>query len=144
MMTNDDDFEIKILNEDPAVSPQSPAPKPQSPSPIPQKVANAAHRAWESDGRKQLTDKAKAGVGKVLAKGNQVIQKKVVAAAQEQAHEQLAAMQEKLRQTDWKATAQQGTVNGLRWLGQQFDRLANRFTPVEKQPSSDITPDDKE
>jgi hypothetical protein len=36
----------------------------------------------------------------VLAKGNQVIREKVVEAAQEQAREQLAATQEKLRLND--------------------------------------------
>lgn len=143
-MTNDD-FEIKILNEEPkpappqspSPKPQSPSPIPQSPSPIPQKAAEIARRAWDSDGRKQLTGKAKAGAGKVLAKGNRVIQEKVVEAAQEQAREQLAATQEKLRQTDWKVVAQQGAIGGLRWLSQQFDRLANRFTPAEKSPPGD-------
>jgi hypothetical protein len=135
-MSNDDDFEIKILNEEPkAATPQSS--KSQAPAPIPQKAAALARRAWESDGRKQLTNKAKDGAGKVLAKGNQVIQEKVVEAAQQQAREQLAATQEKLRQTDWKAAAQQGAAGGLRWLSRQINQLAQRFNATEKPPPHD-------
>ncbi|MFO7537354.1 MAG: hypothetical protein R6X32_04755 [Chloroflexota bacterium] len=133
-MTNDDDFEIKILNEDPHPSPkpQPPSPKPQNP--ISQKVAEAARRAWESDQRKQLTKRAKAEADKVVAKGNQVVQEKVVEAARQQTRARLDATQEKLRQTDWKVVAQTGAAGGLHWLSRQVNRLANRFTPAEKEP----------
>ena len=46
--------------------------------------------------------------------------------------EAVTAVQTRIKETDWKEEARQGTVRGLQWLSQQLAHLADRFSPAEK------------
>lgn len=93
----------------------------------------AAQKAWQSDARKKVTGTIRQGA----AKGVHAVQDKVAQTAEEQARAQTAALQNKLRETDWKHEAQTGAARGLRWLSQQLANLSQRFAPAEKSPPSD-------
>ena len=92
----------------------------------------AAAKAWDSEPRKKVTGGIKKGATAVAAKGGQIM----ADAAEKQAKKQAEAVQVKIKETDWKAEAKTGTANGLRWLSEKVSVLADRFTPVEKEPPS--------
>ena len=96
-------------------------------------AGNAAKKVWQSDVRKKATAGVARGVGKVAAKGGEVVHRAVVKTAEKQARERVEATKTRIKETDWKAEAQTGTVKGLRWLSQKIGDLAERLTK-EKEP----------
>ncbi len=121
----DQDIEIKILNEEPAPEPERNAKKE-----IGQKVAQTAvstgKKVWQSEARKKVTQTIGKGASKVAAKSSQMVQERVVKAAEEQAKAQLEATKERIRQTDWQAEAKKGVAATLRWLSKQFKTLSEK------------------
>ncbi|MCA9919367.1 MAG: hypothetical protein KC445_15515 [Anaerolineales bacterium] len=99
-------------------------------------AASAAKQAWDSDLRKKATRGMKRGAAKVATKGQQVMQERMVKAAEQQARQQTEAIKTKIRETDWQHEAKQGTANSLRWLSAQLSKLAERFTPKEENQDS--------
>ncbi len=95
-------------------------------------AAVTAHKAWDSDARKQVTGGVKRGVTAVAKKGTHLVQEKMVKVAEEQARERLTAVKTTIRETDWKHEAQSKTAQGLNWLSQKLSQLATRFTPKEE------------
>lgn len=97
-----------------------------------QQVSDTARQAWESETRRKVTGKVREGVATVATKSSQLVRDKVSEAAERQAREAVTAVQTRIKETDWKEEARQGTVRGLQWLSQQLARLADRFSPAEK------------
>ena len=127
-------IEIPVEDEVPFVPEQ---PQPKAIDVVKDQASNAAKKAWDSNLRKKATGSMKRGsaavAGAVAAKSQKVVQERVVKAAEEQARQQTEAFKAKLRETDWQHEAKQGTASGLRWLSQQFAKLAERFTPKEPE-----------
>lgn len=107
-----------------------------------QGVGQAAQQAWDSDARKTVTGGVKKGVAKgttaVAAKSAQFLHEHMVKAAEEQAKQQAANLQTKVRETDWRAEAGKGAAAGLRWASAQVGKLASRLaaSPETEAPSS--------
>lgn len=99
---------------------------------VTQQVSDTARQAWESEARRKVTGKVREGVSTVANKSSQLVRDKVSEAAERQARATVTAVQTRIKETDWKEEARQGTVRGLKWLSQQLARLADRFTPAEK------------
>lgn len=99
---------------------------------VTQQVSDTARQAWESETRRKVTGKVREGVATVATKSSQLVRDKVSEAAERQAKEAVTAVQTRIKETDWKEEARQGTVRGLQWLSQQLARLADRFSPAEK------------
>lgn len=109
-----------------------------------QSVGRAARQAWQSDARKTVTGTVRKGVARgttaVAAKSAQFLHEHMVQAAEDQARQQAANLQTKVRQTDWRATAGKGAAAGLRWASTQVGKLAARLmTPPEAE---ETPPDD--
>ncbi|MCA9966831.1 MAG: hypothetical protein KC423_21425 [Anaerolineales bacterium] len=99
---------------------------------VTQQVSDTARQAWESETRRKVTGKVREGVSTVANKSTQLVRDKVSEAAERQAREAVMAVQTRIKETDWKEEARQGTVRGLQWLSQQLAHLADRFSPAEK------------
>lgn len=115
-------------------------PGPSAAETVKNQAATVAKQAWDSDLRKSATRGMKRGAaavaGTVAAKGQQVVQERMVKAAEEQARQQTEALKTKIRETDWQHEAKQGTANGLRWLSARLAKLAERFNPKEESGES--------
>lgn len=140
---NNDDVEIKILEEEvaPSVPERVPAPTVQErAADVAQKAgeraADVAQKAWHSETRKKVTRTMGRGAKKVVQKGGQAVTNVVVKTAERQAREKSAAMQKRIQETDWKEVAKEGTATGLRWLSRQFAKLSARVTPPEEEESN--------
>ena len=120
--------EIPVEEETPFVPEQ---PKETAVDAVKSQASKAAKQAWDSDLRKKATRGMKKGATAVAAKSQQVVQERMVKAAEEQARQQTEAIKTKIRETDWQYEAKQGTAKGLRWLSAQLNKLAERFTPQE-------------
>ena len=120
--------EIPVEDETPFVPEQ---PKETAVDAVKSQASKAAKQAWDSDLRKKATRGMKKGATAVAAKSQQVVQERMVKAAEEQARQQTEAIKTKIRETDWQYEAKQGTAKGLRWLSAQLSKLAERFTPQE-------------
>ncbi|MCB8947556.1 MAG: hypothetical protein H6653_06010 [Ardenticatenaceae bacterium] len=120
--------EIPVEEETPFVPEQ---PKETAVDAVKSQASKAAKQAWDSELRKKATRGMKKGATAVAAKSQQVVQERMVKAAEEQARQQTEAIKTKIRETDWQYEAKQGTAKGLRWLSAQLTKLAERFTPQE-------------
>ena len=120
--------EIPVEEETPFVPEQ---PKETAVDAVKSQASKAAKQAWDSDLRKKATRGMKKGATAVAAKSQQVVQERMVKAAEEQARQQTEAIKTKIRETDWQHEAKQGTAKGLRWLSAQLNKLAESFTPRE-------------
>ena len=121
--------EIPVEDETPFVPEQ---PKETAVDAVKSQASKAAKQAWDSELRKKATRGMKKGATAVAAKSQQVVQERMVKAAEEQARQQTEAIKTKIRETDWQHEAKQGTAKGLRWLSAQLNKLAERFTPKEE------------
>ena len=120
--------EIPVEEETPFVPEQ---PKETAVDAVKSQASKAAKQAWDSELRKKATRGMKKGATAVAAKSQQVVQERMVKAAEEQARQQTEAIKTKIRETDWQYEAKQGTAKGLRWLSAQLSKLAERFTRQE-------------
>lgn len=144
-MTQDQEpIRIIIEDEDIPLVPDTPAADSRGPdvkgaaknaaSSAGQMAGTAAKKAWDSEPRKKVTGTVSRGVASVTAKSSKAIANKVADTVEQQTKQQMEAMQARAKEIDWKEEAQKGAVTGLQWLSQQVSELANRFTPIEKDP----------
>ncbi|MBX3058504.1 MAG: hypothetical protein KF770_18735 [Anaerolineae bacterium] len=95
-------------------------------------VTQAAQKGWDSEARKTVTGAVKKeahkGATAVAAKSADLVHEHLVKAAEEQARQQKAYLETRLRETDWKAEAGKGVAATLRWASRQVDRLTQRLT----------------
>ena len=122
-------IEIPVEEDTPFVPEQS---GPTAVDAVKDQAASAAKQVWESDLRKKATRGMKKGATAVAAKGQKVVQDRMVKAAEEKARQQTEALKTKIRETDWQEEAKQNTAKGLHWLSEQLSKLAERFTPKEE------------
>lgn len=122
-------IEIPVEEETPFVPEQ---PGPTAVDAMKAQAAAVAKQAWDSDLRKKTTRQMKRGATAVAAKGQKMVQDHMVKTAEQQARQRTEALKTKIRETDWKYEAKQGTANGLRWLSARLSKLAERFTPKEE------------
>lgn len=102
-------------------------------------VTQAAQKGWDSEARKTVTGAVKKGAQKgataVAAKSADLVHEHLVKAAEEQARQQKAHLETRLRETDWKAEAGKGAAATLRWASRQVDRLTQRL--ADTPPTDD-------
>lgn len=125
---------IKITLDD--LGDEGAAPDPEPPA-QPEAPRGKLPAAVESTGR-QVAGAAKdaaASVGAKLAAGAagatnrtaEIARDKVSEVMQEQSKAIADAVEQRVREIDWKAEAQKGTEGGLRWLSERLTELADRM-----------------
>lgn len=103
-------------------------------------AAQAAQKGWDSEARKTVTGAVKKGAQKgataVAAKSADLLHEHLVKAAEEQARQQKANLETRLRETDWKAEGGKAATATLRWASRQVDQLARRLA-ADNPPADD-------
>ena len=133
---NNEDVEIKILTEEAApLVPENPPKRglkdkaAASTQHAREQATAAAKKAWHSETRKKVTRRLGRGAKRVVKKGSQTMTDVVVRTAERQARKRATAVQERLKETDWKEVSKEGAATGLRWLSRKLSDLATHFTP---------------
>jgi len=94
----------------------------------------AAEKAWKSETGRKAAKKLQ----EVSDRGIRYVGTRMADTAEQQAKQTAAAMQERLRDTDWQEEAKTGLVGGLKWISDQVSDLAQRVgtdEPQEKSPT---------
>ncbi|MCA9933590.1 MAG: hypothetical protein H6662_08155 [Ardenticatenaceae bacterium] len=125
----EDDTAVPIIEEPPLVPERTPlsAKTKRAAGKMGKLTFKTAKKAWNTEARRKVTRGLRKGTTAVAAKGAEVVGKQVRKTAEKQAKERAAAVQTRLRETDWKAEAQTGMAKGLRWLSERLAALANRM-----------------
>jgi hypothetical protein len=117
------------LEETPAVSEQRQSKLREGAEQVSHKVAGAV---------KDTTGKVTARVAETTAdvanRSAEAVREKVSETIQAQTKATADAVEQRIREIDWKAEAQKGAEESLRWLGRRFEALAERLQNEEKKP----------
>ena len=92
----------------------------------------AAAKAWNSDAGRAAAKKLQ----EVSDRGIRYVGTRMADAAEEQAKQTAASVQERIKETDWQEEAKVGLAGGLKWLSAQVTELAGRVGPGEPQEKS--------
>jgi hypothetical protein len=97
---------------------------------------DAAQKAWKSDSGRKVAKKLQ----EATDSGVRYMGTRVADAAEAQAKQRAADVQNRIKETDWQVEAKSGLVTGMKWLSGQIGELAQRLTPdadesQEKSPS---------
>ena len=92
----------------------------------------AAEKAWKSEAGRKAAKKLQ----QVSDRGIRYVGTRMADTAEQQAKQTTAAMQDRLRETDWQEEAKVGLVGGLKWLSAQVSELAERVGPGEPKEKS--------
>ena len=92
----------------------------------------AADKAWNSETGRKAAKKLQ----EASDRGIRYVGTRMADAAEEQAKQTAAAVQDRVRNADWQEEAKVGLVGGLGWLSAQVAELAERFGPDEAQEKS--------
>ena len=84
----------------------------------------------------KVTDKLSASAADATSRTAEVAREKVGEALQEQSKAIADAVEQKIRDIDWKTEAQKGTEGGLRWLSGRLTELADRMKDQPNQPDT--------
>jgi len=102
-------------------------------------VAKAlAEKAWNSEAGRKAARKLQ----EASDRGVHYVGTRAADAAEQQAKQRAAAVQERIKETDWQQEAKVGLVGGLKWLSSQLAEAAQRVgpgEPKEKNPT-DVDP----
>lgn len=88
----------------------------------------------------KVTDKLATSAADVTSRTAEAAKDKVGEVLQEQSKAIADAVEQRVREIDWKAEAQKGAEGGLRWLSQRMTELADR---LKDQPASENVPAEK-
>lgn len=86
-----------------------------------------AAKAWNSETGRAAARKLQ----EASDRGVRYVGTRVADAAEEQAKQRAAVVQERIKETDWQQEAKIGLVGGLKWLSSQLAEAAQRVGPGE-------------
>jgi hypothetical protein len=130
---------IKIIIDD-----EEPPLKADEGQSIPRKVAGdagrkataaaavAARKAWNSETGRRAAKKLQ----EVSDQGIRYVGTRMADAAEDQARQTAASVQERMRNADWQEEAKVGLVAGMKWLSAQVAEIAERVNTNESQEKS--------
>jgi 2,3-bisphosphoglycerate-independent phosphoglycerate mutase len=145
-MTEKEPIKITLDDLEPE---ESPTAKPEQGRGKLQEQAEATGRQVAGTARDiaaKVTDKLAAGAADATNRTAEAAREKMGEMLQEQSKAIADAVEQRVREIDWKVEAQKGTEGGLRWLSQRMNELADRMKdqpPGDKETPAEKPPDPK-
>jgi hypothetical protein len=143
-MSEEEPIKIVIVDEEPPLKADPHAANTQSAvADTGKKAAVIAKVALEKAWNSETGRKAAKKLQEASDRGIRYVGTRMADAAEEQAKQTAAAVQQRVRETDWQEEAKVGLVSGLKWLSAQAAELAGRVTadkPEEKSPADNDQP----
>lgn len=135
-------IEIPVEEEESPLKPQMKAETPKSEVKsaafdATKKVAGLAKDAAQRAAQSDMGRKAAGKMQEAADRGVRYVGNRMADTAEDQARQTMAAMQERLKETDWEKEAKTGIASGLQWLSGRISELSERIkeeTPQEKSP----------
>lgn len=95
-------------------------------------LAETLQTAWDSEERKRVEKEVREGVQSFVNEVDQVIREVKTNEKTEKIKGEAEEFKNRVENTDIGTRARQGIVQGLRWLSEGLEELANQFTHPEK------------
>lgn len=99
-----------------------------------QQFAETVQTAWNSQERKQFEREVREGVRQFGDEVNKVLREARESPAAKKAKQEAEEVRTRVESGQIGRKARGGLVEGLHWLSQELARLAEQFSPPEKQP----------
>lgn len=98
--------------------------------------AETIQAAWNSQERKEFEQEVREGVRRFGDEVNKVFAEAKESPAVTKAKEEAEEVRTRVESGEVTRKARSGLVEGLQWLSQELARLAEQFSPPEKEPES--------
>ncbi|MFW6097912.1 MAG: hypothetical protein ACOC9Z_07540 [Chloroflexota bacterium] len=109
--------------------------------------AETIQAAWNSQERKEFEQEVREGVRRFGDEVNKVFTEAKESPTVKKAKDEAQEVRTRVESGEVTRKARGGLVEGLQWLSQELARLAEQFSPPEKEPESvapDMTPEPDE
>lgn len=106
--------------------------------------AETIQAAWNSEERVRVETEIRQGVHSFVDEVDKVIRQAKSSETSEKIMSDAGNMKSRAENSDIGVKTRTGIVQGLTWLSEEFGKLAQQFTPVEKSPESmgETTPEE--
>ena len=98
--------------------------------------AETIQTAWNSQERKEFESEVREGVRRFGDEVNKVFTEARQSPTAKKVKEEAAEVRTRVESGEVTRKARGGLADGLHWLSQELARLADQFTPTEKQPEA--------
>ncbi|MCI0395654.1 MAG: hypothetical protein L0332_27130 [Chloroflexi bacterium] len=99
--------------------------------------AETLRTAWNSQERQKFESEVREGVKSFADEVDKVIRELRESPAAQKAKEEATTLKTKVEAAEVGQKARTGLVQGLNWLSEELGKLANQFTPPEKEPPAE-------
>ena len=106
--------------------------------------AETIQAAWNSQERKEFEQEVREGVRRFGDEVNKVFTEARQSPAAKRVKEEAEDVRTKVESGEMTRKARSGLVDGLQWLSQELERLADQFSPPEKQPAEEAQAGEEE
>lgn len=99
--------------------------------------AETLRTAWNSQERQKFESEVREGVKSFADEVDKVIRELRESPAAQKAKEEATTLKTKVEAAEVGQKTRTGLVQGLNWLSEELAKLANQFTPPEKEPPAE-------
>lgn len=103
--------------------------------------AETVQAAWNSEERQKVEAEIRQGMKSFVDEVDKAIRQVKESDVTTKVKEEAVEVKTKVESGELGRKAREGLVQGLQWLSEELGKLAEQFTPREKQPPTD-TPED--
>lgn len=96
--------------------------------------AETIQTAWQSEERRRVESEIREGVRSFADEVDKVINEAKSTSTAEKVKTEATEIKQRVESTDFSARTREGIVQGLHWLSEELNKLADQFTPPEKAP----------
>jgi hypothetical protein len=97
-------------------------------------LAETFKTAWASEERKKVEGEIRQGVKTFVDEMDKAIREVKKSPAAQKVREEAAEIKTRAEAGELSQKTKANMAQGLRWLSEELEKLANQFTPTEKQP----------
>lgn len=101
--------------------------------------AETVQTAWHSEERHKVEGEIRQGVNSFVAEVDKAIRQLRESEMAAKVKEEAVEVKTKVEASDLGRKTREGLVQGLQWLSEELGKLANQFTPAEKDTAVDET-----
>ena len=100
-------------------------------------LAETFKTAWASEERKKVEGEIRQGVKTFVDEMDKAIREVKKSPAAQKVREEAAEIKTRAESGELSQKTKANMAQGLRWLSEELEKLANQFTPQEKQPPAE-------
>lgn len=96
-------------------------------------------RAWHSEERQRIETEVREGVDSFVKEVDKALRQARQSETTAKVRQEAEEVKTKVESGELGGRARQGMVQGLRWMSEGLNKLADQFTPAEKEPPEPTT-----